>query len=205
MSVAAKYQDTVMLPGAVRFPVELVPPEGFDPGRLETWPIVAGRLEYVDERLLYMPPCGDIQQEVITDVVIALGLWLRSQQGKGFVLGSNEAGMRLGGSTRAADAAIWRRADIGRRTGGLRRQPPVLAVEVGGQDDTEAMLREKAHWYIDAGVSLVWLVVPDQKVTLVIEGGRETRCGFGDRLPEHPRLPGLSPKVADFFVQVSEG
>lgn len=76
MSVAAKYQETVTLPGAVRFPVELIPPEGFDPERLETWPQVAGRLEYVSGRLLYMPPCGDVQQDVITDVVIALSAWL---------------------------------------------------------------------------------------------------------------------------------
>jgi Uma2 family endonuclease len=204
MSVAAKYQETITLPGAVRFPVELLPPEGFDPGRLETWPRVAGRLEYVAGRLLFMPPCGDVQQDVISDVVIALGSWVRSAHGEGFVLGSNEAGMRLGGSTRAADAAIWRRADIGLRTGGLRRHPPVLAVEVAGRDDTEAGLRDKARWYLDVGVGLVWLVLPDTRVTIVITGENETRYGMGERLPEHPSLPGLSPRVEDFFVQLAE-
>jgi len=43
------------LPGTVRYPVELVPPEGFDPARVETWPRIDGRLEGVEGRLLYMP------------------------------------------------------------------------------------------------------------------------------------------------------
>jgi Uma2 family endonuclease len=79
-SVASKYLETVTLPGAVRFPVELRPPEGFDAGKLETWPKVSGRLEFIDGRLLYMPPCGDIQQETVTDVVIALGTWVRQHR-----------------------------------------------------------------------------------------------------------------------------
>src|SRR5215210_5945637 len=101
--MAARYDETIVLPRAVRFPVELVPPPGFDPDRLETWPDVGGRLEYVDGRLLFMPPCGDLQQDTVTDVVITLGAWIRSHPE--FVLGTNEAGMRLQGATRAADAA----------------------------------------------------------------------------------------------------
>jgi hypothetical protein len=35
------YEETIVLPRAVRFPVELVPPEGFDEERPETWPTVS--------------------------------------------------------------------------------------------------------------------------------------------------------------------
>jgi len=42
--------------------VELDPPLGFDPARLEAWPAVEGRLRWVEGRLLYMPPCGDRQR-----------------------------------------------------------------------------------------------------------------------------------------------
>ena len=126
----------------------MLPPEGFDADTLETWPKVVGRLEYVDGRLLFMPPCGDFQQDTVTDVVITLGAWVRRH--REFVLGTNEAGMRLGDATRAADAAIWRRSDLGAYDGGLRRVPPVLAVEVAGADggDSEEALREKAKWGI---------------------------------------------------------
>ena len=146
MSMAARYDEQIVLPRAIRFPIELIPPDGFDEERLETWPRVVGRLEYVEGRLLYLPPCGDEQQEVVTDVVITVGAWVRAH--REFVLGTNEAGMRLAGMTRAADAAVWRRELLGPRTGGLRRVPPVLAIEVAAQDELEGALEEKARWYL---------------------------------------------------------
>ncbi len=65
MASPERYDETITLPRAVRFPVELVPPHGFDAESLETWPRVVGRLEWVNGRLLYMPPCGDRQQDTV--------------------------------------------------------------------------------------------------------------------------------------------
>jgi Uma2 family endonuclease len=196
------YNETIALPLAVKFPLELRPPENFDPRRLETWPKVAGRLEFAEGKLLYMPPCGDLQQDTTTDVVLALGSWAREHSD--FVLGSNEAGMHLQGQTRAADVAIWRRADLGAYSGGLRRVPPVLAVEVGGPDDgdSEAALRAKARWYLDAGVPVVWLVLPEQRKVIVVTADGESVHDAGERLPSSPELPALAPLGAEFFVQV---
>src|SRR3972149_10137845 len=132
MSTLSRYDEVISLPRAVRSPVEGVAPDGCAPGRLETWPQVVGRLEHVDGRLLFMPPCGDFQQDTATDVVIPLGAWVRKH--RDFVLGTNQAGMRLGGATRAADAAIWRRADLGAYSGGLRRGPPLVAGGNAGPD-----------------------------------------------------------------------
>lgn len=200
MTSAQRYEETVTLPRAVRFPVEMVPPDGFDPERPETWPQAPGRWEYLEGRLLYMPPCGDVQQETVADVIIVLGPWVRSHPE--FVLGTNEAGMRLSGSTRAADAAVWRRADVGPYTGGLRRTPPLLAVEVGGDDEPESALREKARWYLSAGVRTVWLVLPDPREIVVVTASAESRHGPGQRLPPIADLPGLEAAVDDFFVQI---
>jgi len=202
MSFPDLYEDTITLPRALRFPVELRPPQGFDPERIDTWPRVAGRLEYLGGRLLYMPPCGDLQQDTVTDVVITLGAWVRSHAG--FVLGTNEAGMRLGGATRAADAAIWRRADLGTATGGLRRVPPLLAIEVGGDDEPEELLREKATWYLSVGVPLVWLVLPRSRQVVVVRAEGEMRYGADQTLAEAAELPGLAPRVAELFVQLSQ-
>lgn len=201
MRPAERYEETIVLPRAVRFPVELIPPDGFDEERPETWPRVTGRLECVKGRLLYMPPSGDVQQDTVTDVVITLGAWVRSHPT--FVLGTNEAGMRLGGATRAADAAIWRRADAGARHGGLRRVPPLLAVEVAGTDEDEAALRDKAGWYLGAGVRAVWLILPDSREVVVVTAGGERRYSIGEILPAHAELPELIPRVGDFFVQLS--
>jgi Uma2 family endonuclease len=196
-----RYDETITLPRPVRFPVELVPPAGFDPERLETWPKVAGRLEYVEGRLLYMPPCGDAQQDTVADVVITLGSWVRAHPD--FVLGTNEAGMRLRGATRGADAAIWRRADLAGYRGGLRRAPPVLAVEVAGEDDPEERLREKATWYLGAGVSAVWIVIPTMREVVVLSSEGERRHGCGERIPPAAVLPDLSPPVEELFLQIS--
>jgi hypothetical protein len=118
----------------VRFPVELRPLglKGDDP---LTGPEAEGRLEWVQGRLLYTPPCADIQQDVAVDLVHVLRSWSETQPG--FVVGGNEAGMRLGQDIRAADAAVWRRADVGPSTRRLRHAPPILAVEVAGLDEDE--------------------------------------------------------------------
>lgn len=202
LSTAPRYDETVMLPRAVRFPVEMIPPEGFDEERLETWPTIAGRLEFVDGRLLYMPPCGDEQQDTVTDLVITLGSWVR--QHAEYVLGTNEAGMRLSGATRAADAAIWKRSDVGAYTGGLRKVPPVLAVEVAGDatSDTEAALRDKADWYLAAGVRVVWIVLPQTRTMVVITRDDVKRLGRDETAPSWEELPGLVVRVADLFVQL---
>ena len=195
-----RWDEAISLPGAIRFPIEMIPPADFDPEDLASWPRVAGRLEFVNGRLWYMPPCGDEQQDTVADVVITLGAWVR--QHPEFVIGTNEAGMRLGGASRGADAAVWRRSDLGARTGGFRRHPPLLAVEVAGIDDTEEYLRDKARWYLEVGVRTVWIVLPQTREVLVIAPGVESRHGADTKLPEPSELPGLSPAVRELFVQL---
>lgn len=185
---------------AVRFPVELHRPSGMrvdDPG---TWPHVEGRLEYVGGRLLYMPPCADIQQDVAMDVAYALRSWSEAQ--RGFIVGGNEAGMLLGEEIRAADAAVWRSADATVRVGKLRRTAPVLAVEIAGQDEGESELRDKARWYLAHGVTIVWIVLPETREVVVVRGEGEARYAKGSRVAEDGELPGLAPAVADLFAQL---
>jgi len=185
----------------VRFPVELRP-AGFRADELSTWPIVEGRLEWVEGRLLYMPPCADLQQDVAVDVVHLLRTW--SEHQPGFVVGGNEAGMKLGDDIRAADAALWLRADVGPSIGRLRQKPPLLAVEVAGQDEDEQVLRDKARWYLSHGVGIVWLVLPTARQVVVLNENGESRHSYGERLAEDPRLSGLTPLVEQFFTQADQ-
>lgn len=126
----------------VRFPVELRMPRGFRAKQLSTWPRVEGQMEFVEGKLLYTPPCADEQAEVVSVVVFELVSWSRNHPD--FVVGTNEAGMLLGKSVRGADAAVWRR-DEHHRAGTLRRTPPVLAVEVAGEEDEVESLKAKAR------------------------------------------------------------
>lgn len=194
-------EETISVPRSVRFPVELTPPEGFDPAEPATWPQVEGRLEWVGGRLLFMPPCGLPQQLTVIDLAVVLGAWVHAHPG--FCAGTNEAGIRLGDDTRGADGAVFRRSDLGEQRRGFVRVPPVLAAEVAGEDEPEGALREKARWYLDAGVEVVWLLLPETREVLVATKAGETRHRAGDRLPPQPLLPGLAPAVADFFLQLS--
>jgi Uma2 family endonuclease len=191
--------EIVLRKAGVRFPVELRP-AGFDPDDLATWPDAVGRLEYVDGRLLHMPPWADIQQEVAVDVVHVLRTWV--EEHREFVVGANEAGMKLGADIRAADAAVWLRAQVGPATGRLRHAPPVLAVEIAGADDDEPAMREKARWYLSHDVEIVWIIVPSTREVIVIGSNHEWRLHRGQPIPPTEKLPGLSPDVASFFVQL---
>ena len=147
-----------------------------------------------------MPPCGEEQQDVATDVTGILRAWVRAHPD--FVVGSNEAGMLLDGEVRGADAAIWKRDDVGVTTG-LRRKPPILAVEIAGEDEDEATLRDKARWYFHHGTAIVWIVLPDERLVVVLDrNGGDARHGLDSRLPEHPALPDLTPEVAELFWQL---
>jgi Uma2 family endonuclease len=183
----------------VRFPVELRA-GGFAPEQPSTWPKLEGRLEFVGGRLLYMPPCADYQQDVAMDVAFILRSW--SEAHPQFIVGGNEAGMKLGGDVRAADVAVWPASTATPRSGRVRTVAPVLAVEVSGEDEDEQALRAKARWYIEHGVSLVWLVFPDVREVLVISAASEERFVVGQTLPSDERLPNLEPAIAQFFVQL---
>lgn len=194
------FQDMIPVPRAARFPVELQPPPGFRPDDPSTWPRVPGRLEFVGGRLLYMTPCGDVQQDVVGSIAGLLDRWVDAHPG--FTFGTNEAGMLLGGEVRAADAAVWSRSALGPYDGTFRRVAPILAVEVAGASEDEDVLRAKAQWYLDHGVEVVWLVLPASRTVLVITPQGEFRHRPGERLPGHASLPDLEPEVARFFKRL---
>jgi Uma2 family endonuclease len=197
MTVAERYPETFPVPGTVKFPVELHPPDGFDPARPETWPDVDGRLEYVDGRLLYMPPCGQRQAITVKQVVFQVASWEQSHPQ--FESGTNETGMILGPDVRGADVAVWRASDLD-DSRGFTRVPPVLAIEVAGEDDDEEKLREKARWYFKNRVEVVWIVLPDEREVVFLDSrGAEKRVRGSARVPEHPTLPDLAPRASDLF------
>jgi Uma2 family endonuclease len=147
-----------------------------------------------------MPPCADFQQDVAADIAFVLRSW--SEAHPEFVVGGNEAGMELGGDVRAANAAVWLASDVAPRSGRVRSVPPLLAVEVSGEDEEEPALRAKARWYLEHGVAVVWLVFPDSREVLVLTAGSEVRRTRGESMPPNENLPGLEPPVARLFAQI---
>jgi Uma2 family endonuclease len=197
VTAANAYAEVTVVPRiAIRLPLALPLPDGFLVERPETWPSVTGRLEYAGGKLEYMPPCGKNQQRVAVDVVTELNLWRREHPG--FVVGGNEAGMLLDGEVRGADAAVWRAGEPAGND--FARTPPILAVEVSGQDESADALLVKARWYLRHGVECVWIVDPERRHVCVVSAQGTAECA--DRIPEWPSLPGLSPRVDDLFRQL---
>lgn len=197
MVAANAYAEVTLVPRiAISLPLPLPEPAGFEVERLDTWPSVEGRLEYVAGRLEFMPPCGEMQQRVAIDVATELNLWRRTHPS--FIVGGNEAGMLLRGEVRGADVAIWGGGHPPRS--GFARVPPILAVEIAGEDETVDALRQKAAWYLGHGVEIVWIVVPSTRSVLVVTAAGEVLAA--ERIADSPSLPGLSPIVAEFFRQL---
>lgn len=184
---------------SIRFPLRMTIPPGFRAQRPSTWPSVDGRLEFVEGELLFMPPCADYQQDVSAEIVRLLGNW--SVEHPEFIVAGNEAGMLLDGEVRGADIAVWRRADVGPHRGKFRRVPPLLAVEVAGEDEGERALLEKAAWYLDHRVKTVWLAFPEAREVVVVTARRTRRCR-GATLLDASALPALEISATELFRQL---
>jgi Uma2 family endonuclease len=63
-------------------------------------------------------------------------------------------------------------------------------------------LRDKGRWYLEHGVSVVWLVFPDPREVLVLSATGEQRLAMGQTLPPDDQLPNLQPAVAQLFAQL---
>lgn len=198
------FLEPIVVPrGFLHFPLTVRPPVTFRAEAPSTWPSVPGRLEYVGQELRYMPPCGVNQQKTVADLARVLGNW-RVTTGHAFVVGTNEAGMKLGDDVRAADAAVWPVADQPADRGGLFRVAPALACEVAGRDEGEAALVEKAAWYLDHGTPTVWLLFPATREVWVVTAAGTQRCAVTARVPEPAGLSGLAPPVAELFDQLRD-
>lgn len=172
----------IRLPRAlVRFPIRLTTRRGFRVDSPASWPTVDGRLEFVDGALLFWPPCVGFQQDVSAEAVRLLGNW--SVLHPEFIVAGNEAGMLLDG-------------------GRFRRIPPILAVEIAGEDEDEASLVARARWYLKHGVKTVWLAFPEVREVIVVSARRTRRLRGASRL-DALGLPDLEVTAVELFRQLS--
>ncbi len=78
---------------------------------------------------------------------------------------------------------------------------PDFIVEVKSPDDTYEDMREKARFYVERGVRLVWLVFPRTRIVEVYRPGVPSEMlGIDDVLDGYDVLPGFSLPVARLFV-----
>jgi hypothetical protein len=121
VAAANPYAEVTVVPRiAITLPLVLPEPAGFVVERLETWPLVEGRLEYVGGRLEFMPPCGEMQQRVAIDVATELNIWRRAHPE--FIVGGNEAGMLSSCPRRAVCSSSPRQATSRRASASQSRR-----------------------------------------------------------------------------------
>lgn len=77
---------------------------------------------------------------------------------------------------------------------------PDLAVEVASPNDLYYDVQQKVREYLDAGVTVVWVVDPPERSVMVYRrGGPVERLQEGDQLNGDPVLPGFAVRVGDLF------
>lgn len=167
-------------------------------------PEVPGKwFELVDGEMVETPTFG------MRDAIIATSIWRRlddhseaRNRGIAFLNGLGYVLRRDPDTVRIPDASFVRRERL--PEAGLRDNfpdfPPDIAVELVTSDLSTADLRLKISDYLDAGVSLVWIVSPGDRSVSVYEGSMTPReYASDDTLDAGDVLPGFSVKVADLF------
>ena len=91
--------------------------------------------------------------------------------------------------------------DAPRVTQGPVRGLPDVAVEIKSPDDTYRGLREKADFYLENNVKMVWLVLPEKQIVEIYEAGQDIQIlQPGDTIAGGDILPDFSLPVNDLFA-----
>lgn len=83
---------------------------------------------------------------------------------------------------------------------GFARVPPDLAVEVVSPNDLYSEVEQKVEEFLQVGVSLVWVINPDNRTVRVHHPqGKVTQLRENDELTGEGILPGFRCRVGDLF------
>jgi len=95
--------------------------------------------------------------------------------------------------------ARWPRAQVGNS---LPPVPPDVAVEVISPGNRLAEIQKKVSEYLGAGVSVVWVIYPQQKRVVVYRADADEPMTLdaGAVIENLAELPGFRCSVSDFFV-----
>lgn len=155
------------------------------------------RGELVEE----MPP-GMRHEEIVAELIALLLAYVKAN-GLGRVLGGSGVRTERDPDTvRAPDLQFFGTlrlppdADIP----GYAEVAPNLAVEVRSPNDTRRELHDKAIMWLDAGVQMVWVVLPERRSVDVYRSGQDVQTVTdGGLLDGLDVLPGFSCSLEEIF------
>ena len=162
-----------------------------------------GRWELVKGELIKMVPAGGTHGELTATLASVLRNFAKPRHlGKVFGAETGFYTEHDPDTVRGADAMFYsneRVEELGDITGFLRLAPD-LAVEVMSPGDTYTEVEEKVAEYFNAGVRLIWIVIPKTQSLHVYRPGNEAlRLRREDKLTGEDVLPGFEIKVAELF------
>jgi len=162
------------------------------------------RYELIQGELKTMSPTGQEHGAVIFRLAELLGPCIRkhalgfaSAGDPGFILARDPD------TVRAPDLAFIRKERLAANPAGpaFWRGAPDLAVEVVSPNDTLHEVDEKARAWLEAGVTLVWVVNPAWRTVTVYRPGPDPETlSRDDELDGRDVLPGFRCRVADIFL-----
>lgn len=160
------------------------------------------RVEYTsDGTVIVMPPTDPESGARVSEVCKQLGVW-SDKAGRGMVTGPDAGFFFRRGARRSPDAAWfdearWREAKKSLK--GRDRFPvfaPDFVIEVRSPDDRIRVLREKMEEYIANGVTLAWLIDPQERTVTIY------RAGQAPEVREHPKTIAGEGPVAGFVLKL---
>ncbi len=161
------------------------------------------RLELIEGALVEMSPVGDRHSEVAGELYRLVANHVKTA-GLGRV--TTEAGFVLKPDTVCApDVAYIARARLTPMTGGYYRQAPDMAAEVISPFDTPRDIRRKVQLYFEAGVRLVWVLYPDERMIDVYRPNASAVTLTGDDLLDGGDvIPGFAVAARAVFAYLDE-
>ena len=82
---------------------------------------------------------------------------------------------------------------------------PDFAIEVLSPDDRPGRVAQRVNYYLRAGVTLVWIVDPEDESVTVFERGAESRVVTApDELTGEPVLPGFTLDLGRLFASLRQ-
>jgi Uma2 family endonuclease len=164
-----------------------------------------GSFELVRGEVVEVPPAMPDHGRVSGNAFFVLESYGR-QTGFGYALSNDSAVVTERGpdTVRGADVSFysharWPRSEVGFR---LPPVPPDVAVEVVSPGNRSGNILKKVSEYLEAGVSMVWVIYPKRRHVAVYRMGEGEPLFVrdGEILEDLPELPGFQCHVSDFFV-----
>ncbi len=161
--------------------------------------------ELVRGEILEMPPAGQAHGGICGNIYFALRLWATSHD---CVVTTNDAAVlteRDPDTVRGPDVGLVSKSKLpeGKLPVGALEVAPELVVEIKSPSNRWPERHDKVGEYVNAGVTEVWLIDPEERAVIVYRVDRSPRrFSEQDVLTSPATLPGFSVAIADFFLNI---